>query len=202
MTMISFPSLEGQFSAQQPLIVQPSPSCFSAYLALWQDPGIWQSFRLLLFSIYGSLEWQIIISIIIIIIILLANYYFYYYYHTPCHWSLRDSKGHQVSRALFSILGDFNNSVVRMFLARSLISNSSSPLYKPLGTVPSAPITTSITVNFMFHSFLVIWQGPSFYFFFRFHLLSLCVPMEQQKLFWQVIFFFVIYHDAWSSNRG
>ena len=47
----------------------------------------------------------------------------------------------------------FNHTVVWMVSARPLISKSSIPSTSSLGTVPSAPITISITVTLMFHSF-------------------------------------------------
>ena len=66
------------------------------------------------------------------------------------HRNLSDSKSHQVSGTLVSILADLNNTVV---LIRFPISNSFCPFTKPLGTVPSAPITIGITVNLMIRSF-------------------------------------------------
>ena len=69
------------------------------------------------------------------------------------HWSLSDSKSPQVSRTLLSILADFNNAVVCMVSTRPLIFKSSSPWTSLLVTVPRAPITISITVTFIFHSF-------------------------------------------------
>ena len=75
------------------------------------------------------------------------------------HWSLSDSNSPQVSRTLLSILADLNNVVVWMVSTCPLISKSSSPFTKPLGIIPSALITTGITVNFMFPSFLVLQQG-------------------------------------------
>ena len=69
------------------------------------------------------------------------------------HWILSDSKFPQVFRTLLSILANLNNSVVWMILVCPLISNSSSTLSKPLGSIPSTPTTISITVIFMFHSF-------------------------------------------------
>ena len=61
------------------------------------------------------------------------------------------SSGH---RTLLNFLADFNNAVVWMVAIRPPISNPSSPFSKPLGTVPSVPITISITVTFTFHRFL------------------------------------------------
>ena len=69
------------------------------------------------------------------------------------HWSLSDNKPPQVSRTLLSILTYLNNAVIWMFLAYPPISNSSGPLAKPLGIVPSALITISATVTVMFHCF-------------------------------------------------
>ena len=41
----------------------------------------------------------------------------------------------------------------QMVLILPLMSNSSSPLFEPLGTVPSSPTTIGITVTLMFYSF-------------------------------------------------
>ena len=69
------------------------------------------------------------------------------------HWNLKDSKYPQVYRTLLSILADINNAVVWVVSTRPLISKFSSPCTNPLGTVPSTPITTGITIIFMFHKF-------------------------------------------------
>ena len=69
------------------------------------------------------------------------------------HWSLSDSRSHQVSRTLLSILAVLNNAVVWMVSTRPPTSKSSSPFYNPLVTVPKAPITIGTIVTFMFHSF-------------------------------------------------
>ena len=66
---------------------------------------------------------------------------------------VRVSKSLQVSRTLLSILADLNNIVVWMVSTRSLISKSSIPFINSLVTVPKAPVTISIIVTFMFHSF-------------------------------------------------
>ena len=84
------------------------------------------------------------------------------------HWSLSDSKSPQVSRTRLSILADVNNAVVCIVSTRPLLSKSSSPCINPSVTVPSAPITVSITVTFMFYSFLVVLQGLGTYLSFRF----------------------------------
>ena len=69
------------------------------------------------------------------------------------HWSLNDSKSPQVSRTLLSILSVLNNAVIWMVSTRPPTSKSSSPFSNPLVTVQKAPITISIIVTFMFHSF-------------------------------------------------
>ena len=68
-------------------------------------------------------------------------------------WSLSDSKSPQVSRTLLSILAVLNNVVVWMVSTRPPTSKSSSLFSNPLVTVPKAPITISIIVTCMFHSF-------------------------------------------------
>ena len=57
-------------------------------------------------------------------------------------------------RTLLSILTDLNNTAVWIVSIRPPISNSSRLLSKSLETVPSAPITTDITVTLMFHNYL------------------------------------------------
>ena len=69
------------------------------------------------------------------------------------HWSLSDSNSPQVSRTFLSILAVLNNAVVWMVSTRPPTSKSSSPFSNPLVTVPNAPITISIIVTYMFHSF-------------------------------------------------
>ena len=66
--------------------------------------------------------------------------------------SLSDTKSHQVSRTLLSILANLNNAVVWMVTTRLLISNSSIPFINTLATGLSAPFTIGTTVTFMFHS--------------------------------------------------
>ena len=69
------------------------------------------------------------------------------------HWRLSDRKSPQVSRMLLSILAVFNNAVVWMVSTQPPNSKSSKPFNNPLVTVPKAPVTISIIVTFMFHSF-------------------------------------------------
>ena len=64
------------------------------------------------------------------------------------HWSLSESKSPQVSRILLSNLTNLNKVSIC-----PLISKSSSPCINTLMTAPRAPITISITVTSMFHSF-------------------------------------------------
>ena len=65
------------------------------------------------------------------------------------HWRLSDSKSSQVSR----ILTNLNNAVIWMVFTHVIIFKSSTPFTNRLVTVPSALITISITITFMFHSF-------------------------------------------------
>ena len=64
-----------------------------------------------------------------------------------------------------------------MVSIRPLISNFSSPLSKPLGTVPSEPITIGITVTLMFPSifFFISLSKSKYLFLFSFSLIfALC----------------------------
>ena len=69
------------------------------------------------------------------------------------YWSLSDSKSPQVSRILLSIPAVLNNAVIWMVSTRPPTSKSSSPFSNPLFTVLNAPITISVIVTCMFHSF-------------------------------------------------
>ena len=71
--------------------------------------------------------------------------------------NLSDSKSPRVSKTLFTILADLNNSVVWM------VSSRSHFFINPLVIGPSAPITIGITVTFMSYFFSIPWQGPSIF---------------------------------------
>ena len=63
---------------------------------------------------------------------------------------LNDSKFPHVSRTLLSILSNHNNAVVWVISTCPLIPKSYCLLISPLVIVQSAPITSDITVTFMF----------------------------------------------------
>ena len=69
-----------------------------------------------------------------------------------CHWSLSDNKPPQVSRTLLSTLADPKKAVVLIVSTCPLIFNSSCTFTHPLTIVLSTPITTGVTVTFIFHS--------------------------------------------------
>ena len=77
------------------------------------------------------------------------------------HWSLGNSKSPQFSKTFINILADLKGAVVWMVSIYPLIFSSPSPLSNPLGTVPSAQISISITVNFLFHNFFSISLGSA-----------------------------------------
>ena len=68
------------------------------------------------------------------------------YTHTHTHT-------HTHFRTLLSILVDLDNAVAWMVTAHPPISKSFGPFSKPLGIVPSAPITFGSTVTPIFHNF-------------------------------------------------
>ena len=69
------------------------------------------------------------------------------------HWRLSDNKSLQVSWTLLSILATLNNTVVWTVSTCPVIFKSRSPCTNLSVTLPRAPITIGIIVNFMFHSF-------------------------------------------------
>ena len=88
------------------------------------------------------------------------------------HWSVRDSKS-QISSTLLDILGDPNNAVV--WIVFTLIFIFFSPSTNPFVTVPRAPITVSVNVTFMFHSFFsALARSWCLYFFSPFIIFALC----------------------------
>ena len=89
-------------------------------------------------------------------------------------WYLSDNRFH-VSKTLLNVLADLNNAVVLMVSTRPLISKSSSLFSNLLGIIPSAPITTDITVTLMLHSFFSQIFIPHFAFFL------LCGLLERQN---------------------
>ena len=107
------------------------------------------------------------------------------------HWSLSDSKSPQVSRTRLSILAVLNNAVVWMVPTRPPTFNSSSPFSNPLVTDQNAPITISIIVTCMFHSFFFIpYQSRGTY--PSFHILSVLScdqPGQQSRLLCKFSFF-------------
>ena len=72
-------------------------------------------------------------------------------------WSLSDSKSPQVSRTFLCILADLNNAVVWMVSTCPIISKVSCPFANLFRIVPSALITISIIVTFMFHIFFLVF---------------------------------------------
>ena len=85
-----------------------------------------------------------LLGVTFIIIILLLLHFSHQCELVIFHWN--DSKSLQVSRSLLGILIDVDNGVVCMVLVLSLISDSSSPFSKPLGTVSSVQTRTGITI--------------------------------------------------------
>ena len=97
-----------------------------------------------------------------------------------------------VSRIFLSILAHLND-VVWIVTSRPLICKSSSPFISPIETVPSAPITTGITVTFMFHCFFSPLASSCYLSFFslsfNFTLLFTEIPKSTIRL---VLFFLLL----------
>ena len=105
----------------------------------------------------------------------------------------------QLSRTLLSILAGLNNAVVWIVSTFLLIYKSLSPFTNPSGIVPSAPITTGITITFMFHSFfssLAKSRNLSLFILsFIFTLLSVGIA---ESTIWQALFFLLMI--TWSVH--
>ena len=100
------------------------------------------------------------------------------------------SKRSLVSGTLLSILVNLNNAIVWMVSTCPLISNSFILFTKPLGIAPSVPITTAITVTFMFRVFFSSLARSRYR--FRFLLILLCgLPKRQSPLLNKISFFFL-----------
>ena len=106
------------------------------------------------------------------------------------HWSLSDSKSPQVSRTLLGILAVLNNVVVWMVSTRPPTSKSSSPFSNPLVTVPNAPITISVIVTCMFHTFFNSLARSRYlsYFSHSFSLILWSAGIAKSRIL-QVLFF-------------
>ena len=96
------------------------------------------------------------------------------------YWSLSDRMSSQVSLSLPSILADPSNATVWIVSDFTLISKSYSPFINSLASVLSTPITTGITVAYVFQNVLVLWQVYILISFFAFYFSSL------------VLFFFLL----------
>ena len=97
-----------------------------------------------------------------------------------------------VMTSLLSILADLNNTVIWMVSIHPLISNSSSPLSKPLETISSAPIKIGSTVSSMFYSVLVLWQGLSMCHSFDFFYFTPWSTETVKSMRQPVLFFFCL----------
>ena len=82
------------------------------------------------------------------------------------HWCLSDSKSPQVSWTLLSILAVLNNLVVWMVSTCPPTFKTFSLFNNPLSSVPKAPITVSIIITFMFHSFFNSLARSRYLYFF------------------------------------
>ena len=96
----------------------------------------------------------LIIITIIMIFLLLKSFSHYF-----CWWSFT---GGWVTSILLKSLGLFSvfslySIVVWMFSTHTLISMSSSTFNHPLVTIPKAPNTIGVIVNFMFHIFFIFY---------------------------------------------
>ena len=115
------------------------------------------------------------------------------------HWSLSD-KSPLVLRTLPSIRADLSKTVVCIVSAHPIISKPSSPFTNPLVTVPKAPITISIIVNFVSYSFFNPLARSRYVSFFSLSFKSYSVVSRDNKvnnstnsLFFSIFSFFFFF---------
>ena len=119
-------------------------------------------------------------------------------------WSLSGRKAPKVSMTLLSILANFSIAVVWMVSTHPTIFKFSSPFFKPLGAVPSAPITIVITDTFMFYSFLSSLASSMYLSFIPFSLIFTVVRWDGKDLTLSSLslfffFFFFLLIITWSG---
>ena len=120
------------------------------------------------------------------------------------HWSLSDSKSPQITRTLLSILAVLNNVVVWVVSTRPQTSKSSSPFINPLVTVPNAPITITIIVTFMFHSFFNYLPRLRYLSFFShfFSFILWSARTAKSTILQIFVFFFLIIRSGFCPRLG
>ena len=112
-----------------------------------------------------------------------------YYYFTPYKLftllfteSLsQDSEWRKLSTTVLSILADFNYAVVLKVLNRSLISNSTSLFFKPLGTLHSTLTIIGITAIFMYLSIFRALVRPKYIFVFYSSFIFILWPAQTAR---------------------
>ena len=97
----------------------------------------------------------------------------------------------QVSRTFLGIQADFNHTVGWMVSIRPLISNSSSPITKPLGIDPSALVITSIPVTSTFHYFISSLASYKYFSLFLFCSIFTLLSVGKTKSTVQLVFSFM-----------
>ena len=108
------------------------------------------------------------------------------------YWNLKYGKSLQVSKTLLRILADLNNAVVWISLIFCPISNWFSFFFQNFEKRSSAPVTTGITVNFIFGSFSRSLARSKYFSIFPFSFcLTLCGPMEKPNPLSMFFFIFV-----------
>ena len=220
-----FPSLSTLLLARQLQVISLLTSCTTTFFVLRQGLSTCLTFCFLWISLCSLPIWQILFSLLLnmsmssllsrirqsvcvtnyqrcfIIIIITHESFSHQRKLMVFHWRLSDSKSHQVSRTLLSILPVFNNAVVWKVSTRPPTSKSSRPFNNPLVTVPKAPVTIGIIVTFMFHSFFNSLVRSRYLSFFShsFSFIQRSAGTAKSTIL-QILFFIVDYYKVWSSG--
>ena len=91
-----------------------------------------------------------------------------------------------------NIQADLNNAIVWMVSICPPISTSSSPLSRPLGTIPSTPVTTVISITLRFYCFLSCQAKSKNLFLILFSLIFTLESTGMAKSTIQQVLFFML----------
>ena len=158
----------------------------------WSFLGIF--FVFLLWRVPFDLSLRVVLLLLLLLLLLYSFENFSHQRKLMVSFrSLSDRRSSQVSRTLTAL----NNAVISMVSTSPLISKSSSHCTNLLVTIPSVPVTTDITVTFMYHIFFKLCSKV-WVLIFLFAFLQLYPVVSRNgkvRYLARSLFLFVVYHN-------